>query len=1447
VATITSLGFNIFSHYNAAGVRAARRDINDLSTTLERNEKALIATAARFQPLITAAVALTPALIPISTALAGVGAASAAMAVTTGAALGAYGLAAKGAIERTLEMAKAGQKLSPVQTTFVRSVNGMKSAWTGFIKSTEGMTLKTATVAVQGLTTGLGKMTPLVRAVHPEILKVAEAFRSWMGRDNGFQRFIDNVIKFGVPALRNLIAAGRDVLATLGIGFRTFLPLSVSVSKSLRDGAAAMRAWAEGGGFARFLEKVKESSGPVREFFKALVAALGNVLRAMSGLGPLSLGLATTLLRIVAALPPGWIQAIVIGFVAWKAAILGLLVIRLVTIAVTQLRLAWAVLNFVFAASPIGVIVIAIAALVTAIVLIATKTTWFQTAWTYAWNFIKTVAMAVWNFLTQGLGQLTLLLMGPIGVLALLALNWSTIWNAMLAVARFVWTAMQVGWQAFIMALQLVWTTVSTALVTAWNAVWNAIALVARTIWTGMQVAWSAFIMALQLVWTTVSTALVTAWNAVWNAIATVARTIWTGMQVAWSAFIMALQVVWVTVSSALSAAWNAVWNAMRVSAQAIWTAMQVAWNAFITALQTIWTAVSGALSAAWNAVWNALSTAARAIWTALQVAWQAFMTAMQTAWSTFSSAFSAAWNAAWNAVSTAARAIWTALQAAWQAFVTAVQNIWNTFIAAFRTSWQNGWNFVKTAAETIWNALKAAWTAFTQAIQNIWNAFIAAFRTSWSNGWNFVKNVADTVWTAIRGLWNAFTKGVQDTWNAFIAAFRTSWSNGWNAVRDIASDIWEKIKSVIKAAINAVIGFINKVTGGFNKVADFLNINVSISAIPALAEGGVIGFEYGGIAGKPPVAFAHGGTVPGYAPGKDRVPAVLSPGEGVLVPEAVKGLGGPGFVHSANYHYSKGRAGRKGGPTGGWRNRRWNKRSHGRDRKGNNAGMQRYAEGGVVPGGLNSTLQSFAMGGITLAALARAGVPASAIIQPEYNPGVAASAGTHDRGGVIDIVPNAAYLQALINAGFAAWMRGPEQGMSPHIHAVLMSHPDLSPAAAAQVASFKAGGTGLGVGGGGGGGILSLLQPILKKIGKILSDIAQGKSLSQAFAGVLELNIGDDDGGGLFGTGIGPDFGPDLTPGDNLGDALNMAIGGVLGAIIPGGNLKGLGKMLLGLIGAGPFKEAFDWAFKLLGNLDIGAGNFGKIMVGMGKKAVQGTIDFLINKDKEKQAEAMAAVSAPVAGAQSVQAWSALAAQALQIAGLSASQLPAFLALMAAESGGNPNAINRTDSNAAAGIPSQGLMQVIPPTFAAYRDPSLPNNILDPLANMVAAANYIQARYGGNVPGSPYALGTPGATRGWHMVGERGPEMVRFRGGEKVWPHGDKGYEHDRRWQRGGETKPWNDAKYEGRDHDCGAVNLSLPITVQGNMDQDAVKRLESELVPKLRMMLQQKVGRRG
>lgn len=64
-------------------------------------------------------------------------------------------------------------------------------------------------------------------------------------------------------------------------------------------------------------------------------------------------------------------------------------------------------------------------------------------------------------------------------------------------------------------------------------------------------------------------------------------------------------------------------------------------------------------------------------------------------------------------------------------------------------------------------------------------------------------------------------------------------------------------------------------------------------------------------------------------------------------------------------------------------------------------------------------------------------------------------------------------------------------------------------------------------------------------------------------------------------------------------------------------------------------------------------------------------------------------------------------------------------------ESSGDPTAVNNWDSNAQAGTPSKGLMQVIQPTFDQYRDQGLPNDLFNPVANIVAAINYIKDVYG--------------------------------------------------------------------------------------------------------------------
>lgn len=91
-------------------------------------------------------------------------------------------------------------------------------------------------------------------------------------------------------------------------------------------------------------------------------------------------------------------------------------------------------------------------------------------------------------------------------------------------------------------------------------------------------------------------------------------------------------------------------------------------------------------------------------------------------------------------------------------------------------------------------------------------------------------------------------------------------------------------------------------------------------------------------------------------------------------------------------------------------------------------------------------------------------------ILQGKNPGGVAASAGTHDGWGVVDIrtrdfdvATRAAVLRAVRTVGFAGWLRTIAQGFTaPHLHAVAIGDPGISPGASRQVTAYKNGKNGL-------------------------------------------------------------------------------------------------------------------------------------------------------------------------------------------------------------------------------------------------------------------------------------------------------------------------------------------------------------------------------------------------
>ena len=94
-----------------------------------------------------------------------------------------------------------------------------------------------------------------------------------------------------------------------------------------------------------------------------------------------------------------------------------------------------------------------------------------------------------------------------------------------------------------------------------------------------------------------------------------------------------------------------------------------------------------------------------------------------------------------------------------------------------------------------------------------------------------------------------------------------------------------------------------------------------------------------------------------------------------------------------------------------------------------------------------------------------------------------------------------------------------------------------------------------------------------------------------------------------------------------------------------------------------------------------------------------------------------------------------------------SADNLAKLRTMALSESGGDPYAQNNWDSNAAAGTPSKGLLQVIDSTFNAYKLSGY-DNIWDPVSNAIASIRYQLARYGVIVGHAGYAVGSRYITR---------------------------------------------------------------------------------------------------
>lgn len=329
----------------------------------------------------------------------------------------------------------------------------------------------------------------------------------------------------------------------------------------------------------------------------------------------------------------------------------------------------------------------------------------------------------------------------------------------------------------------------------------------------------------------------------------------------------------------------NAAWNGIKAVAGAVWNGfLKPVFTSFVDFLKT----VGGWAMWLWqNAIlpaWNGIKTAVSVAWVIVKAVFEGIRWFVQKI-------LAPIFNWLWSVVKFAFAGIKVAIQVAWILIQIPLRALW-LFITkvlgpVFSWLWRNViipvWNGIKAAIRAAWNFVKPIFDAVAGFLRRTLGP---AFNWLWRNVitpvWNGIKNVISTVWN--RGIWPIF-RTVRDVITKTIP-------NAFRSGVDAVSRFWHGLQELVRKPINWVISYvINRgIIESINKVKKWLGIGgkpigwlPTIGGAPARAAMPGRGSTAG---------LARGGVLPGYQPGKDTVPAMLSKGEAVMRPEWVRAVG---------------------------------------------------------------------------------------------------------------------------------------------------------------------------------------------------------------------------------------------------------------------------------------------------------------------------------------------------------------------------------------------------------------------------------------------------------------------------------------------------------------------------------------------------------------------------
>lgn len=404
----------------------------------------------------------------------------------------------------------------------------------------------------------------------------------------------------------------------------------------------------------------------------------------------------------------------------------------------------------------------------------------FTGNWEQAWNGVKEIFGAVWDFIKNTFQNWVNAFKGIADViLGWFGTSWEELWQGVKDFFVGIWEGIKSFFEGVV-------TGIKTTASNAWNAIKTTVTTVFEAISSFFTNIWNTIYNTVKNVLDSIRQAIKSAFDLIFNTIRSVLDTIKNTIETVWNNILYAITLIVVGIQDVIKNVFEAIKAFLSGNVEECKNKLNNAWTTIKNLITELVNTIRNTINTVFEAIKNIITTVMNAIQTTITNVWNAIKTTISTVVEGIKNTITTVWNAIQTTVTNVVNSIKTTVSNVFEAMKTAVSNTVNGIKTAVTGAFDN----IKNSVSTTVNNLK---TSVSQTFEGL--------KTAMSNAMNSAKDAV------VNAMTNA-KNGVINVWNGITDTFANI---GRNIIQGIINGITGMVSHLYDSIKNALAGLVDK------------------------------------------------------------------------------------------------------------------------------------------------------------------------------------------------------------------------------------------------------------------------------------------------------------------------------------------------------------------------------------------------------------------------------------------------------------------------------------------------------------------------------------------------------------------------------------------------------------------------------------------------------------